>query len=304
MRVKRYLVLAVAVLLGGGAAASAEDSAWSGELGLAGGHNDNFFNRGPGVPAPSSDLVNIAGRLSYWTEAGRGELEFLLDGTEVLVLDIDDADYELAALTTRYKLGRTRIDLRYQLGINLLSSEEVDAAFFDIDGLRLRVRYSLSERVWLRAEGEFETWDFDPQASDRDSDITQYGISVRGALSDRVALRGILSVEDRDARAPDNSRTGTGFGLALDAQPVDDSNLFIRVRRRDREYEDAPPGENNFQRDDTLYDLNANFRWFFQRHWGAQVAVMYRDGESTRPDRNYDSSQFALGIVYRFGRVD
>lgn len=299
------LVLASAVVLALASPPSTpaqEQGEWGGELGMLGGHHDNFFYRGPGADAPSSSLFSLLGLVEYDRDVGSGTLGWSLDGSQVLVLDIDDADYETTSLEARYKRGRTRLDLSYGLMFNRLYAEEGDAVFFDTDGLRFRVRYTVSQRVWIRGQVELEEWDFDPAAQDRDSDVTEYRLTIRGAINDRVALRGSYLNEDRDAVGADNNRSGDGFALALESQPRDDMSLFVRIRRRDRQYEDAPEGDSNFQRDDTVDDLTANFRWFVRDSWGLQLVVSYRDGESTRPDRNFDGAQIGLGLVYRFGR--
>ncbi len=76
--------------------------------------------------------------------------------------------------------------------------------------------------------------------------------------------------------------------------------FFLRYRSRDRQYEDAPPGDRNFQRDDTTEDINFNLRWRVSQRWGVQFRDTYRSGDSTRPDRNFTGNQAEIGAFYSF----
>jgi hypothetical protein len=280
---------------------SADDGAgWMWEAGLLGGNHDNFFFRGDGGPQPSSDL--LTGYLSGEVEkdTGPGELTVSVGGSAVSVLDIDDADYQLFDVAAEYKRGRAKLHGGYNLILNRLFSEEGEAAFFDAQSVDVWFRYSLSKRLWLRAGAELESWDFDPAEDDRDADVLKLNLTARLALSERIGLRLSLLREERDANAPRNNRTGEGWALAVEGQPSDDVSVFLRYRSRDRQYDDAPLGDRNFQRDDTTEDINFNLRWQVSERWGVQLRDTYRSGDSTRPDRNFTGNQAEVGAFFRF----
>ena len=71
--------------------------------------------------------------------------------------------------------------------------------------------------------------------------------------------------------------------------------MFGRARWRDREYEDALPGDSNFGRDDDIFEALVDARWMMGKDWGLRGQLEYRDAESTRQDRNYDSMAVTAG---------
>ncbi len=299
MRRSLFLV-GLAVLAGVQPPAAAEEGGWLWEAGVLGGHHDNFFFRGGDGAQPSTDLLTgyVAGEREK--DTGRGDLTVLVGGQAVLVSDIEEADFQSLDLGVEYKVGPTKVHGSYSLLLNRLFSEEGEAAFFDAHSLDFWFRYSLSQRIWLRGGIELEQWDFDPAENDRDADVLKLDVTARFGLSDRVAVRTALLYEERDADGPRNNRTGEGWSVALEAQPAEDVNLFLRFRSRDREYDDAPPGDRNFQRDDTTEDINFNLRWRVSERWGVQLRDTYRSGDSTRPDRNFTGNQAEIGAFYRF----
>ena len=280
--------------------AADDEGGWTWEAGLLGGNHDNFFFRGDNGAQPSSDLLTgyLAGEVTR--DTGPAEWSFSIGGQAVSVADIDDADYQSLDAAVEYKRGRAKLHGGYNVMLNRLFSEEGDAAFFDAQSIDVWYRYSLGPRVWVRAGAEIESWDFDPAENDRDADVLKLDLTLRFAMSDRMGLRLSLLSEDRDANGPRNNRTGQGWALALEGQPRDDLTLFLRFRSRDREYEDAPPGDRNFQRDDTTEDVNFNLRWQAGERWGLQVRDTYRSGDSTRPDRNFTGNQAEIGVFFRF----
>lgn len=282
------------------ASAADEVTGWRWEAGLLAGDHDNFFFRGAGGAQPGSSLLTayLAGELER--DTGRGELTFDIGGQAVSVLDIDAADYQGVHAALTYKRGRIKVQGALDTMLNRLYSEEGDALFFDQQGVDLWVRYSVSRRLWLRAGVELESSDFDPAENDRDADSVKTELTARLALGERVGLRLSLLGEERDAIGARNSRSGDGWAIALEGRPRDDVDLFLRFRSRDRRYEEAPPGDRNFRRDDTVEDVNLNLRWRAGRRWGVQLRDTYRSGDSTRPDRNFSGNQVELGAFYSF----
>ena len=297
----RFWSLCLLTALVGAGSAAAEDPYWTVELGLLPGHHNNFFFRGPETVAPSSDLLTAYVEAEHEREVGKGDLTLLFAGIFDFVRDIPDADYRTFSTGVEYKRGPTKFSFELERMINRLFSEQGDASFFDQDSFDFWVRRSFGRRVWLRARVQLEEQDFDPVDNDRDADVTKLYGTLRVGLSDTFALRGSLLFEERDARGPENSRTGTGWSLAVEAQPSPRTNLFIRFRERQRDYEDAPPGERNFGRMDTVTDVTLNLRLQVTDSWGVQLRDSYREGESTRPDRNFDGNSVSVGIFYVFG---
>lgn len=280
---------------------AAEDGAgWMWEAGLLGGNHDNFFFRGEGGPQPSSDLLTgyLAGEIER--DTGAGDLSFSVFGQAVAVPDIDQADYQTAGAAVEYKQGRSKLHAGYDLILNRVFSEDDDAAFYDAQSVDVWYRYSLGRRVWVRAGAKVQSWDFDAEEDERDADVLKLALTARFALSDRVGLRVSLLSEERDANGARNNRTGEGWALAIEGRPSDDVNVFLRFRSRDREYDDAPAGDSNFQRDDTTEDINFNLRWQVSDRWGMQLRDTYRSGDSTRPDRNFTGNQAEIGAFFRF----
>ena len=297
----RTLILGVLALVTCALPLLADDEAgWAWEAGVLGGNHDNFFFRGDGGSQPSSDLLTGYLNGEVERDTGPGELSFAIGGRVVSVLDIDEADYQVLDAAVEYKRGRTKLHGGYNMMLNRLYSEEGEAAFFDAQSVDVWFRYSLSRRLWLRAGAEVESWDFDPAEDDRDADVLKLDLTARLALSDRIGLRLSLLSEERDANAPRNNRTGAGWAVAIEGRPSDDVSLFLRFRSRDREYDDAPPGDRNFQRDDTSEDINFNLRWQATERWGLQLRDTYRSGDSTRPDRNFTGNQAEIGAFFTF----
>jgi hypothetical protein len=280
--------------------AAADEGGWLWEVGLLGGNHDNFFFRGDNGEQPSSALLTgyLAGETSK--DTGPGELGFSFGGQAVSVMDIDQADYQMLDAAVEYKRGRAKLHGGYGLMLNRLFSEEGEAAFFDAQSLEFWYRYSLGPRFWVRAGAEIESWDFDPAEEDRDADVLELDLTVRFALSDRIGLRASLLSEERDANGARNNRTGEGWALAIEGQPRDDVSAFLRFRSRDRQYDDAPPGDRNFRRDDTVEDINVSLRWRVSERWGVELRDTYRSGDSTRPDRNFTGNQAEIGAYFSF----
>ena len=290
------LLLPALVLLLGGLEARAADRDWELDLSLMAGHNDNFFYRGENAEAPGSDVQRLSAEYEHEFDLDRGDLVFELGAIGNWVSDIDNADYEAYRAGLQYERGRARWYTQYSIGLNRLFSEAGEPIFFDGNSIEGGLRYSLGRETWVRAEAELEDWDFDAAEDDRDSEVLKLAGTVRHGFTDRIALRASLLWEDRDAVDPKNNRTGTGWSLAFELKPADRLHAFLRYRSRDRDYDDAPVGEKNFEREDTVVDIVANLRLWIGSTWGVQVQNYYRDGESTRPDRNYDGNTFMAGL--------
>ncbi len=266
---------------------------------LAGSH-DNFFYRGGASPAPESDLLSSYLQLEKeWKGAG-GEFQFELTGSAVDVRDIDEADYQTFGVGGTYKRGRHRWSLQHSRLLNRLFAESGEAVFFDESALDLQWRVNVGSRWWVRLRWEEAEWDFDAVEDERDADIEKLSVTGRFQATPTLGIRLSWLDEERIAVGREHNRTGDGLELAFEGAPSDAVTWFLRFRKRDREYPDAPPDARNFQRSDTVNDLNFNLRWRFGRHLGLYLRDMYRDGDSTRIDRNYDGNVVEAGLFYSF----
>lgn len=293
--------LALACLVALSSAATADDSTWQGEIAALAGSHDNFFFRGEGSPAPSSALWTAQLALERVHDTEAGEWTFGLIGSTVSVSDIDAADYQTFEAGAEFKRGPWKAALTYQKLNNRLFSESGEPVFFDETGIEAWLRYSVNRRVWVRFKAETEDLDFEAAEDGRDADADNYSLTVRMGATDEVAFRVSLLREDRVAVSPENNRTGDGFSLAIEGAPRDDLSYFLRFRSRDRDYEDAPAGESNFGRSDTVDDINFNLRWRFTDSLGLIVRDTYRTGDSTRIDRNFTGNSIEAGVFFLFG---
>lgn len=298
----KRLVLAIplmaALSLIGSPAPGDETAIYSGEVGVLAGHHDNFFFRGRDQPAPASDLLSAYVQVEREQEIGRGEWTFGVAAEIVEVADIDRADYQGLDLAAEYKRGPWKGSLAVHQLLNRLYSESGEAVYFDELAFDAWVRYSVTPRLWVRARAEWAEQDFDPQQNARDADVTDYSATARYALTPALGLRASLLFEDRQSLGPDNNRTGEGVEVALEGTPTPRLSWFLRFRTRDRDYDDAPPGDSNFQRSDTVEDVNANVRWLFARRMGLQVRNSYRSGDSNRADRNFSGHVIEAGVFF------
>ena len=290
------LVLAVLAL----AAANANADGWDGEVGVLGGSHDNFFYRGEGSPAPESDLLSSYLQLERaWKRAG-GEFQIELTGSAVDVRDIDEADYQTIGVEGTYKRGRHRWSLEHSRLLNRLFAESGDAVFFDERANDLQWRVNVGSRWWVRLRWERAEWDFDAAEDERDADIDKHSLTGRFQAMPTLGIRLAWLAEEREARSAEHNRTGDGLELAFEGAPNESVTWFLRFRSRDRDYTDAPSEARNFGRADRVNDLNFNLRWRFGRHLGLYLRDMYRDGDSTRADRNYDGNVVEAGLFYSF----
>lgn len=278
-----------------------DDSEWAVEVSAQAGHHDNFFFRGDGAPAPSSNLLQLGLDGEWVKDYGAYEITWLGGASGTFVPDVDEADYQSLGGGAELKWRRWKFGAGYHKLLNRLFSESGQRVFFDADTVDGWARYSVTERLWLRAEVELDSWDFDASEDGRDSDTLGLGFTGRYAFTDRFAARLSWMTEERDAVDPDQDRDSDGYAIAFEGRPRNDVEVFFRWRQRDREYNDAPFGTSNFGRVDTVDDFVLNIRYYIDSAWGVSFSDEYRTADSTRIDRNYDGNQILAGVFYRFG---
>lgn len=286
-------------------AAAADDSGanpWQAEIGASVGHHDNFFLRGDSAATskPSATLTRLYASGEREVEAGATDWTFFGGAAATFVSGVDDADSQELELGIRGKWGRFRATLEGAYRPNLLYSEEGVGAFYDHSGLTVGARLGLPGEMWFGAEFERSRWEFDSSNSARDADGDELTATFRFPLGEHAAVRLIGIYAEKDASGPENSWDSSGYGAALEFSPAGRWSAFARVRSRDREYRDAPLGDTNFGRDDTIVDALVNTRVRIGDHWGMGGQVEYREGDSTRADRNYDALVISVSAFMTF----
>ena len=113
-----------------------------------------------------------------------------------------------------------------------------------------------------------------------------------------AGMRLFGEVGEKDAVSPDYDWEGQAYGIAFEWNPSDRFSMFARVKRRDRDYFNAPSTDSNFERSDEALLGLLNMRLRVGRSWGLGAKVEYRDATSTRPDRNYDAGQVGVGMFF------
>lgn len=280
-------------------AGAQEGHSWDLEVGAFFTHHSNFFFRGEGQPRPQADLFSVYAHGERERKIGGGKLEVHFDLGGVETDDIEGADHVNAEVGGRFRRGSNRFSGETYMSPNQVYFDE-DGVFFDLLGVELGWRRDLRRGLWVGVEVELESWDFDPVENARDSTNQELSASLRYPLAERFGVRGTVIYETRDADDPRFDLSGAGFAVALEAQPTDRINLFARYKRRARDYDDAPVGANNFQREDTIQDIVVNLRWRIGERWGLRLEDFFRDGTSTRADRNYSGNRISLGGFYQF----
>lgn len=302
MRTRRewfpWTVLCALILIPAGSQA-ADPEPWELEAGLLAGYHSNFFFRG-NEPAPEDNLLWAYFQGEKEVRAGKGKWAFEFGVDAFQNQDIGEADHVGLRLETGYKRGPTRATAELVHKPSQVFSEDGDGTFFDQSGVELEVRHSLRYGLWVGGSVEYEQWDFDAQQDGRDSDGIGVSLSLRYPIGERYGVRGTVLYEDRNADVARFDRSAPGFSIALEGQPSDRMQIFARYKLRDREYDGATAGDRNFGREDTIQDLVLNFRYRIGEKWGVRNDNFYRDGESTRVDRNYDGYRIYVGAFLEF----
>lgn len=290
------------IVLAAAAAADSDDEAWQAEVGVGVTHHDNFFFRRESdtTLAPSATLTRayVSGEREF--DAGRRDWALFGSAAATFVSGVSDADSQELRLGGRTSWGDTRASIEVTYLPNLLYSEEAVGTFYDRSGVALELRHAFRDGVWIAAEFEQTRWEFDQLEQGRDADVPEVTATIRFPLGPDAALRLFGSWAEKDARAPDNSWNSMGYGVAVELTPAARWNVFARVRVREREYRDAPVGDANFGRDDTILDGLINARVRIGERWGLSGQVEYRNGDSTRLDRNYDATMLTLSAYRTF----
>ncbi len=164
--------------------------------------------------------------------------------------------------------------------------------------MTLGVRQYFKPGFWAGLEYSLDDWSFEPGESARNAISHEVGGALRFPIARTAGIRAFAMIMRKDAEGPEYDWDGYGFGLALEWSPEERVNIFARVRLRDRDYPNAPPGDDNDQRSDTILNGLVNVSWRVGKIWGLQFAGRYKDGESTRPDRNYTAPEAGFGLFF------
>ncbi len=295
------IILGVAVLTPAASRAADDEKPWSVELGTRVGYHSNlFFERND---TKDDNSLELYGRGAYELDLGPAGLELSLAGNGIFFRDVKDSNYQTGELRARYKQGRTRVAASYSRMQNRLFSEDGNLGnpvFFDVEAAGLELRQGLWPGCWVEAAVEVEQWEFDSSESERDARLTEGEGALRIPVSDGLAFRlGALYVS-KNAKADRYDWSGPGAFVAIEARPAKRVDLFVRYKRRLREYDGAAPGDSNFEREDRIDDVVADLRWRVRDRWGVQLRTFYRWGDSTRRDRNYRAGSVSAGFFVSY----
>ncbi len=292
-------ILLIGGLSSGTTLSAAEEKSWWLEFEAMPGYANNYFFRGEGNPAPDTNLFSLYALGEREWKLTKGKITLGFDIGLVEVFDIDNADYYDFNVGAEYKLGSRKYTAELSARPNQVFEEEGSPTFYDLTAIEIGFRQNLSPGMWLGFEYEFEDQNFDQLAELRDAQVDTFQASFRYPLSPRYGLRATLLYETKDADGPRFNNRGPGGALALEAQPTEEIDLFLRFKYRSRDFPDAREGDSNFGREDDLTDIVLNLNWRPARRWGARFESFLRDGSSTRADRNYTGNRFYVGVVYR-----
>lgn len=283
------------------AAQSVEEPEWHGEIGFQTRYEDNYFHRDDDNVTSDETFFTLYGEGEAAFEVGPGDLELSAGASGAFARDLDAADHQVYDVGVGYKLGGTRVLTEYTHIENKVFGEEDDSSFFDIDSGEIELRQSFSEDFSGRASVDIGRWDFTPPDNDRDAMQYKFQAMLRWAAFPWLAFRtsGLWAIKRAERSRFDWK--GPGVGVAAELKPLEDVNLFVRYRRRWREYDGGRIGDSNFRRDDTIDDVSANVRWHVTDLVGLQLGGSYRNGDSDRRDRNYDASSVFGGVFMELG---
>lgn len=164
---------------------------------------------------------------------------------------------------------------------------EVDRALLPSRRLRLSVGYEATLR------------NFRPPDDDRDYTGYAPSAEVRYEVAPWFVPRVRAGYDIQDAQSPNRSRQGVRTLAGFDGTWWRASWGFRWYLTR-WNYEDAVPGDSNFERHD---DRNALLVSAAVNVWRAlSITTRYRflDGASTRKDRNFTKNEIGGGLVYQF----
>lgn len=301
-RLTATVLALVPILLPSAATADSPSRDWEAEVGTALKSYDNFFMTGDASTQPQrSALVSTVyahGERAFKDGARRWDLE---GGVEASFnYDISDANTQLFWIGGQTRFNATRAGIELSHEPNRIYSEDGDGTFFDKTALTLSVRHEYSPTLSGELEYERQRDEFGSDEPGKDADVNELSGTLRFVVHPQAAIRLFAMWAEKDARDGARSWSATGFGSALEWSPAERWSVFARARLRDREYDDALPGDSNFERDDTIFDALVNARFQAGKDWGVGGQLEYRDAESSRLDRNYDAVTVSLSAYKQF----
>jgi hypothetical protein len=268
------------------------------EAGTLMGHHSNVLFR-----ANDPDLVPTATTSTlYLRGCARSRLltGYLDARATTFFSDVDVADQEAGRAGLMLTPGNTRLSVDYLFMPSNISSEEGEAAFTELRGAQVRIRQGRSRGVWFAFAYSQEQWEHDVADRARDADTRLGKFTVRFPLGGSVGLRLTYMRFDKDAIESQHNWRGDGAALTLEMHPGRRVNARLRVRLRERAYEDATALTGNFQRQDEIRDVALDLRMQAARHWGIRMQDSYVKVVSTLDDHSYDVFQANAGIYVNF----
>ena len=87
--------------------------------------------------------------------------------------------------------------------------------------------------------------------------------------------------------------------MRLRSRPADPLYLSLRYRYRERDYDAESSRASNFGREDTRDEWTLRADWTIARFAIVNVEYIWMDGDSSRPDKVFESSELAFGLTLR-----
>jgi len=87
--------------------------------------------------------------------------------------------------------------------------------------------------------------------------------------------------------------------VRLRSRPLDPLYVSLRYRYRDRDYDAESIRASNFGREDTRDEWTLRADWTLARFAIVNLEYVWMDGQSSRPDKAFESSELALGLTLR-----
>jgi len=204
------------------------------------------------------------------------------------------------APSLNYKFHENDLSLRYFYIPRTRSSDGTDAAreTRSLNGFGLRFSRRWNRRLRTRLGYQFSHEAF-LRTSEKDSDIHK----VRGDIRYRfhkLFTPGIgFELSFRRSGAGRSYNQGGPF-LLVGSRITKALRADLRYRYRFRDYSTDDPSSSNFGREDNKHDVRLRARYKLTDNWLPFLYFRYKNSDSTRTTRTYDTTEVGLGTSFRF----
>ena len=216
------------------------------------------------------------------------------------VVGVKDADYLRIEPRLNYKFHGNDLSLRYFYIPRERSSDDPDAAGAtkSVNNVGLRFSRRWNRRLRTRLGYQFSHEDFVLSST-----LNRNIHKVRGDIRYRfhkLFTPGIgFELGFRRAEAGRSYNQG-GPVLLVESRITKKIRADLRYRYRFRDYPTGDSGSSNFGREDHKNDVRLRARYKLTDNWLPFLYFSYKNSDSTRTSRTYDTAEVGLGISFRF----